>query len=312
MSIENMHPPLEGVIPALLTAFDEREEIRFDLQRDLVRKLLSDGVQGLFVCGTSGEFPFLSLEEREKLTDLVAAEASGRAAIIVHVGAPRPRDAIRLAQHAARLGVSAVSSIPPCYYHYRSDSVLRYLTEVAESTDLPFIYYHIPERTGVSIDDRFVEKLLEVPNLRGWKHSHADLAFLQRIAAMAGPDFRIFCGSDELFLPSLVAGACGAIGSTYNFLAPLFVPLWRAYREGSLAESQELQARAGRILTALARYPGIAACKEAARVLGIDLGRPRAPGDALSSVESARLRAELLAAGLGAILEGGSPAGEKE
>ncbi|HVR74165.1 MAG TPA: dihydrodipicolinate synthase family protein [Planctomycetota bacterium] len=307
-----MQPPLEGVIPALLTAFDEREEIRFDVQRDLVRKLLSEGVQGLFVCGTSGEFPFLSLEEREKLTDLVAAEASGRAAIIVHVGASRPRDAIRLAQHAARLGVSAVSSIPPCYYHYRPDAVLRYLTEVAESTDLPFIYYHIPERTGFSIDDRFIEKLLEVPNLRGLKHSHADLGFLQRIAAMAGPDLRLFCGSDELFLPSLVAGACGAIGSTYNFLAPLFVPLWRAFRAGKLKESQDLQTRVLRILTAMAPYPGIAASKEAARVLGIDLGRPRAPGDALSPVESARLRAEVLAAGLGTLLVDGARERERE
>src|SRR5215813_3824995 len=166
-----MHRNLEGIIPALHTAYNRQEEIDFNVQRDLVRRLVSQGVHGLFLCGTSAEFLFLSLEEREKITELVAAEAMGQVSIIVHVGAPRPSDAVRLAQHAARLGVQALSSVPPYYYSYRPSAIIDYLQEVASSTDLPFYYYHLPERTGVALDERLWERILSVPNLAGMKYS---------------------------------------------------------------------------------------------------------------------------------------------
>jgi N-acetylneuraminate lyase len=292
------HRALEGIIPALHTAYDAQEEIDFNVQRDLVRRLVSQGVHGLFLCGTSAEFPFLSLEEREKLTELVVAEVVGQVPIIVHVGAPRPTDAVRLAQHAARLGVQALSSAPPYYYSYRPDAIIDYLQEIATSTELPFYYYHLPERTGVSLDERLWEQILSVPNLAGIKYSHGDLAFQQRLLEIAGPRLRLFCGSDEILLPSLVAGASGAIGSTYNFLAPLFLPLWNAYRDGKIAEARVFQARASKLIAVLMRYPGIAASKEALRLLGIDVGPPRLPLSRLTSDEKDRFNRELLAAGL--------------
>ncbi len=292
------HRPLEGIFPAIHTAFDAREEIDFNAERALIRRLIAQGVHGLFVCGTSAEFPLLSIEEREKLAEIVAAEAAGHTDIVVHVGAPRPRDAVRLAQHAAGLGARALSAVPPYYYSYRNDSVLEYLREVASSTPLPFLYYHIPERTGVEIDERFVEKLISLPNVAGMKYSHTDLAFQERVQSLAGPRFRIFCGTDEILLPSLVTGAAGAIGSTYNFLAPLFLPLWKAFQNGRLADAQALQHRANRVITVLSRYPGIAASKAALRILGLDLGEPRAPQSRLDHGERAALARDLVAAGL--------------
>ena len=293
-----MHRVIEGIIPALHTAYDAQEEIDFNVQRDLVRRLIAQGVHGLFLCGTSAEFPFLSLEEREKLTELVVAEAVGQVPIIVHVGAPKPSDAVRLAQHAARLGVQALSSVPPYYYSYRPKAIIDYLQEIASSTELPFYYYHLPERTGISLDERLWEQILLVPNLAGIKYSHGDLAFQQRLLELAGPKFRLLCGSDEILLSSLVAGASGAIGSTYNFLAPLFVPLWAAYRQGKIGEARALQARASKLISILLHYPGIAASKEALRLLGIDLGPPRLPLSRLTADEEASLKRELVDAGL--------------
>jgi N-acetylneuraminate lyase len=292
-----MRRPLEGILPAIHTAFDAREEIDFGVQRELIRRLIAQGVHGFFVCGTSAEFPFLSIEEREKIADVIAAESGGRAAMVVQVGGTRPRDAVRLAQHAERLGASAVSAVPPYYYSYRADSIVDYLREIASSTALPFFYYHIPERTGVAMDERFVERLLQVPNLAGLKYSHGDLVFQERLQQLAGPKLRIFCGFDELLLPSLLAGACGAIGSTYNFLAPVFVPLWKAFHEGKIADAQALQRRANKIITVLARYPGIAGSKEALRLLGVDVGLPRAPQSRLHASERVQFEREMLAAG---------------
>ena len=119
-----MNRPVHGVIPAMVTAFDERGDFDPAVQRALVSRLLTQGAHGLFVGGTTGEFPHLTLEEREHLTELVATEVSGEVPIIVHVGTPRLPDAVRLAQHAARIGVQAVSTVPPHYYSYRPPAVL--------------------------------------------------------------------------------------------------------------------------------------------------------------------------------------------
>jgi len=297
---------LEGVFPAIHTAFDDEEKIDAERERQLVRFLLRQGVHGLFVCGTTGEFPVLSLEEREEVAEVVASEALAVVPIIVQVGAPRPRDAVRLAQHAARLGVQAISSIPPCYYSYRPDAVFEYIADVASATSLPFYYYHIPERTRFFLDEKFVERLLGIPNLVGIKYSHGNFSFLEQMQALYGPRLRVFCGMDELFLSSLVSGACGGIGATYCFLAPLFVSIWTAFRQGDVEKARLLQAEANRILAPFSRYPFIAAGKEILHLLGIDVGLPRLPQSRLEPEEKTSLRRDLMLAGMKG-LEGVAP-----
>jgi N-acetylneuraminate lyase len=278
--------PLEGIIPALLTGFDRGEDLDPGSIRALTSRLVSEGVHGLFLCGTSGEFHLLSLEERERIVELVCDEAAGQVAIIVHVAAPRTRDAIRLAQHAARLGADAVSSVPPLYYEYRPETVLEYVAEVSGATSLPFLYYHIPGRTGVEIDIRFVEKLASIPRVAGMKFSHGDLATLAEFREAAGTRFLVFCGTDEVLYQALTAGAAGGIGSTYNFLPELNVNLWKAFTAGRWPEAAAAQAAALRTILPLSAYPGIAATKEAVRRrFGIDLGQPRSPQDRLRPEE---------------------------
>jgi N-acetylneuraminate lyase len=292
-----MEPALEGIVPAVHTPFDDREELDIAAFRRLVRRLADEGVDGVFVCGTAGEFPLLTLDERERIVEAAAGEAAGRILLAVHVGAPRTRDAVRLAEHAARAGAGAISSVPPTYYAYRQDAVLGYVRDVATASPLPFLYYHIPERTGVEIDDAFIERLLAIPGVKGIKFSDGDMAFAERILKVAAPDFRLFCGCDGLLLDALERGAAGGIGSTYNFLAPLFLDVRAAFLAGSLAAAREIQARANRILAALAPYPVIAAGKEAMRLAGIAAGLPRQPLERLTDGERASLRRDLAAAG---------------
>ncbi|MBI4603157.1 MAG: dihydrodipicolinate synthase family protein [Planctomycetes bacterium] len=288
---------LRGIIPAVHTAFGAAEEVDWSAQRALFRRLLAEGVHGLFVCGTSAEFPLLAPEERERLVDLALEEAAGRAAVVAHVGGLRPRDAARLAGRAARAGASAVSSVPPYYYAYRAAEVAEYVREVAAAADVPFLYYHIPERTGVALDERLLERLLEVPNVRGMKFSDPDLALQERLQALAGPGFKVFCGVDEILLPSLLAGAAGAVGSTYNFLAPIFLELWGAFQAGRRTEARSIQERANGIIAVLSRHPPLAASKEALAMIGDAAGPPRRPLGPLSPGEAADLRRELREAG---------------
>ncbi len=289
---------VQGVIPALVTAFDPRGEFDPGIQRALVSRLITQGAHGLFVGGTTGEFPHLTLEEREHLAELVATEVSGEVPIIVHVGTPRIQDAVRLAQHAARIGVQAVSTVPPHYYSYRPPAVLDYVEEIATATDLPCYYYHIPSCTAQEIDDAFLKRLLEIPNIAGLKYSQPDFATFKRLKQAAGPDFQFLCGVDTMFLPSLMLGGAGGIGSTYNFLTPLFLTIWKAYQKGDYRTAQAAQARADHIIATLERFPIIAAVKETLRILDLDVGSPRPPLSRLRSAEPSRLAEALMEAGV--------------
>lgn len=296
MSTEPDH--LDGIFAALHVALDAQEAIDWNAQRAYVRRLLSQGLKGFFVCGTTGEFPFLSLEEREHLLECTVEETAGRAAILAHVGGLSTRDGVRLGQHAERLGARAVSAVPPYYYAYRREAILEHVRAIATSVSVPFIYYHIPQRTGLTLDEALLSSLLAIPGVRGVKYSHGDLVLQERLQQLAGPDFKFYCGSDEILLHSLLTGAAGAIGSTYNFLAPIFLPLWQAFRAGRWEEAKALQARANRIITILAGYPPIAASKEALRLSGVPVGEPRRPQGRLTAAERQRFEGEVTAAGL--------------
>lgn len=290
---------LEGIIPALHTAYDGAGEIAEGTQRAYLRRLLGQGVPGVFACGTSAEFPFLTVSERERLTELAAEECRGKAVLVVHVGGPSTREVVHLARHAERSGAAAVSAVPPYYFAYDDRAVLEHVKAVTGAVGIPFIYYHIPERTGFRIDERFFEKLVAIEGVAGMKYSSGDLVLQERLQNVGGPGFKIYCGSDETFLPAACMGACGAIGSTYNFLAPLFLNLWRAIGEGNLARARSLQLRANRVITELSRAPGIAGSKEALRALGVDLGDPRPPqANFADRVSRERFASALVAAGL--------------
>ena len=293
-----MNRSIQGIIPALLTAFDSRVELDLRVQKELVSRLLTQGAHGIFVGGTTGEFPHLTLEERESLAELVAAEVAGQVAVIVHVGTPRVQDAVRLAQQAARLGVQAISTVPPYYYSYRRAAVLDYVEEIATATDLPCYYYHIPECTGQTVDTAFLERLLGLPNLVGMKYSETSFVDFKRFERCVGPDFQLLCGVDTMVFPALVLGADGAVGSMYNFLTPLFLTLWKAYQAGDNVAASNAQTRADRVIAVLERYPVIAAVKETLRLLDLDLGPPRPPLNQLRPEDARQLASALLEAGV--------------
>ncbi len=298
--------PIRGIFPALVTTYDKSGGIDTALQRELISRLIAQGAHGFFICGTTAEFPVLALEEREKLTELVASEVTGQVPITVHVASPQVGDAVRLAQHAARAGAQAISSIPPYYYPTRRSSALDYLREIATSTELPFYYYHIPGCTGFPIDVAFAEQLVKLPNFAGMKWSDPNFALFQQVQSAIGNAYQFVCGVDCMFLSSLLLGGQGAVGSNYNYLLPVFRRMWAEYESGDLVKARELQLLANRFINVIDRYPNIAAVKGTLSVLDFDVGGPRAPISDLDAKEKTELKAALEAAGLWEI-EGISP-----
>jgi N-acetylneuraminate lyase len=268
--------------------------------------LVSQGVGAAFVCGTTGEGPSLSVPERRQLAERWCAVAGKSLPVIVHVGDPSIAAAKELAEHAQKTGAAAIASIPPFYFKPDGvDDVVACCTAVASAAPgLPFYYYHIPGNTGVRVSMVDVLELgaRRVPTLAGLKFSDDDLADFGRCAAMFGDRYDLFYGRDEMLLPALATGARAAIGTTYNFAAPLCRRMIDAFQKNDHPTAQALQARLREFVALLQRRGGLPAMKAAMALAGVDCGPARLPLRTLDDRQVEALRRDLDESGLASVI----------
>ncbi|HSI36163.1 MAG TPA: dihydrodipicolinate synthase family protein, partial [Tepidisphaeraceae bacterium] len=206
-----------------------------------------------------------------------------------------------LAAHAQKIGAFAISALAPTHFKPRSlDVLIAWCAEIAAAAPgTPFYYYDIPSLTGVTFAtaDLLATAGGRIPTLAGAKFTNPDLAAYQRCNHVAGGRFDVPWGVDEYLLAALALGATGAVGSTYNFAAPLYLRLIDAMRRGDLVAARAEQYRAVQLVDVLAGFGYMAAAKATMGFLGVDVGTPRLPHTALSSEETGRLRTALDALG---------------
>ncbi|MFN8569917.1 MAG: dihydrodipicolinate synthase family protein [Kouleothrix sp.] len=291
---------IHGILPALLTPMDaDGASVNHATLQRLVEFHIQRGVAGFFVCGGSGEGLLLTPAEREAVLATVVAAVRGRAAVIAHIGALDTATAARLAAHAAGLGVDAVAAVPPVYFRVDDLALVDHYRLIADAAGgTPVYLYNIPSATGVEINARVLARLLELPAIRGIKHSSYDLYDMRTMIELAPGRLTVLSGFDEVCLAGLCMGAHGAIGSTYNVMPATFTALYRAVQSGDLAQAQDLQFRANRVIKALLSVPLIAGLKAVLTDWGYDCGGPRRPQRPLSAAERERLLAAVAAAGL--------------
>lgn len=291
----------DGLLAAPFTPLHADGSLNPDLIPALVDKLIADGVTGAFVCGSNGEGPSLTTEERMAVAEAFVRAADGRLKIWVHVGHSSIAEARRLLRHARDVGADAASAVAAFYFKPSSvENLVDCMAEIAAAApDFPFYYYHIPTLTGVSVD--MVEFLSlageRIPNLRGIKYTATTLWEYQLCLNAAGGRFDVLFGFDEMLLPALSVGCRAAIGSTYNFAAPLYLDVIRAYRAGDMAEAQRRMRVCIDMVRVLLKYPPIPAQKAIMHMLGYDVGPCRLPLAALSSSAYASLKSDLSATG---------------
>lgn len=256
----------------------------------LARLLLESGVQGAFVCGTTGECHSLTVAERRSLAELWVEAAAGRMPVIVHVGHHSLPDAQELARHAERIGATAIASLSPSYFKPSNVAdLVEYCVRVAEAAPAtPFYYYHIPSLTGValSMTDFLAQGSERIPTLAGIKFTHNDLMMLQECLAAAEGRFDIVHGSDETLLAGLALGVRGAVGSTYNFAAPIYREVIRCFEAGDLAGARQAQRQSVELVRELLDFGVFRACKAIMKLMGVDCGPVRPPLRPLSAAET--------------------------
>ncbi|UJF22915.1 dihydrodipicolinate synthase family protein [Shewanella sp. OMA3-2] len=291
---------LTGLISAPHTPFDSNGEVNLPVIDRIAELLIRQGVKGVYICGTTGEGLNCSVVERKAVAERWVAASQGKLSITVHTGALSIVDTLELTRHAETLDIFATSIIAPCFFKPSSvDCLVDYCATIAAQAPTKAFYYYHSGMSGVMFDmEQFLIKANKViPNLAGIKFNHVDLYEYQRCVRVCDGKFDIPFGVDEFLPGGLAVGAIGAVGSTYNYAAPLYLDIITAFNKGDLQTVTALMDKVIALIRPLVQYGGVAAGKAAMLLHGIDVGDPRQPIKALSSEEKADVVAKMTAAG---------------
>ena len=274
---------LQGLIAAPFTPMNADGSLNLSLVSVYYRLLKANGVTGAFICGSTGEG--VSMTAREKMAvaeawaDCTRDDPSFK--VMTLLGGTCITECRELARHAGSIGLYGVSFTAPFYFKPADVGMLaKACMAVAEAVpDMPFYYYHIPVLTGV--DFPMISLLKEIdgrlPNFSGVKYTHEDFMDFLSCMQYEGGKYDMLWGRDENMLPALSLGARAAVGSTFNYAAPLYHRMIEAFQKGDLTEAQRLQQQSIDMIRLLGKYGGIATGKMYMRFIGLDCGQFRMP-----------------------------------
>ncbi|MEY3051434.1 MAG: hypothetical protein RLY31_1219 [Bacteroidota bacterium] len=288
---------IEGLIAAPFTPMDEQGELALHQVETLARLYDRNDIAGAFVCGSTGEGVSLTYEEKVQLMHAWGAAKGERIKTIFLLGGTCLKEMQSLARLAAPAGMDAVAAL--CPYYFRPNSVEKlvdFCREVASAApDLPFYYYHIPALSGGHFSMARFLAIAEplIPNLAGIKFTSTDIMDFHACRMYGDQRYDILWGVDEALLSGLAAGATGAVGSTYNYAAPLYHRIVAAFRAGDNREAEQWQQLAVRMVGYLVQYGGTAAGKAFMKIIGVDCGWFRPPVGGIPTTAVAALARDL-------------------
>ena len=290
--------PLTGLVAATHSPFHADGSLNLAVVEAQAAHLQTSGVRFAFICGSTGESHSLTLEERRALAVRWMEVTRGSALkVIVHVGTNCLTDARALAAQAQQLGAVAVAALAPSYFKPRSvASLVDCCADIAGACpELPFFYYDIPVLTGFTLPmpDFLTQARDRIPNLAGIKFTNPDLMMFQQCLRFDGGAFSVPWGCDEYLLAALALGATGAVGSSYNFAAPVYHRVIAACERGDLPAARDAQFQSVQLIAVLASRGYMGAAKATMQMLGVDVGPARLPNGSLNAGQQAALRADL-------------------
>lgn len=269
---------IKGIITAMITPFDENQNIDYEAACKLANKLIEDGVDGLFILGTNGEFHRLNAEEKVAFAKAVIAETGHRIPVYVGTGGNSTREVITLSKQMEAIGADALSIITPFFIPPTQLELIKFYQDIASETAIPIVLYNMPGRTGINIEPETLKVLANVDNIAGIKDSSGKLDNMKAyIESTKNAQFSVLSGSDSLILEALKAGGAGAVSATSNLLTPIIVDIYQQWRSGDLQAAGRSQAAVEdlRSVLKLGTIPSV--LKKAMDLAGIPAGPARFP-----------------------------------
>lgn len=284
----------KGVLSAILTPFNEDGSIRESAIKEIVDFEIERGINGFYVNGSTGEGMVMSEDERMQVVEAVVKASAGRAQVIAHVGTTSTDSAIRMAQHAEKVGADGISAISPFYYKHDMSFIMEYFKGIAMATDLPFLVYHSSD--GVVLSYNNLLDLYKIPNVVGLKYTNDNLEVLGKFKE-SNPEKLVFMGHDAMLLAALTAGADGDIGAFPNVMPAGFAKVWKDFQNGNFADALAEQRKINHFITIMKKYMLTAVqapLKVVMQTYGVDCGTYlRRPAKGLDKDAAAALIAEL-------------------
>lgn len=282
-----------GVIPALITTFDEKGDFDPLRQKKVIDWLLTMNIGGFYITGSTGQGPMMDITERMTAVEHICEAVNGRTPVAAHIADVSAKNSIRLAVHAQKAGCIAVSAVPSYYYKLTTEEMYRYYSDIAGATDLPLIIYAQTQNYTPCV--ALYKKLSEIKNIEGLKYTGADHYTMGRIKEALGEDFMIYSGCDEMFVSGILSGADAIIGSTYNVIPDLYAQAVRHLNAGDIEAVKKELLTANAIVEVMLSYELNAAIRTSFEFMGIDAGHCPSPLRDMTSEEKKRFKNELLA-----------------
>ena len=298
-----MEPRFGELLTAMITPFNKDGSLDVAGARQLAKHLIDKGCDGLVICGTTGESPTLSHDEKIQLFEAVLEEVGDRASIIAGTGTYDTAESIELTKEVSAMGVAACLTVTPYYSRPPQNGLIAHFNAIADASSVPLMLYDIPGRTARRVERDTLVKLAEHPNIVAVKDAIGDAGETAKVRvdldAAGHQDFEIYSGDDPLFLPHLAAGATGIVSVCSHLVAPQMKQIFEAWRDGKVDEAKriflELQPLLSTIMTLTASPIPV---KAAVGMLGLPAGAPRLPLVEPTPDEQAAIRSALEVAGL--------------
>lgn len=243
-------PIFEGMASAIITPLNEKG-IDFELFAKLIEWQIAEGIDGIVVCGTTGEGSTLTDEEHKAAIEFMVKQVAGRVPVIAGTGSNDTDYAIELTKHACQIGVDGVLTVTPYYNKATQKGLIKSFTAIADASTVPVILYNVPSRTGVNIAPKTVLELSKHPNINAIKEASGDISQIAEIAHLCGDNINIYSGNDDQVVPIMSLGGKGCISVLSNLLPKEASEMCRLFREGDVKTAAEMQLKYIPLINAL-------------------------------------------------------------
>jgi 4-hydroxy-tetrahydrodipicolinate synthase len=287
---------LKGICAALCTPFTEDgEKVDETALKDHIDSMLDAGIHIILVCGGTGEFAYLRLEERKRIAEIASKHIDGRAGFMVQTSAINTADAIEFAKHAEGVGADCLLILPPYFEGPDNEGVYYHYEKISEAIKIPIMVYNIPEHSGIDVTPNFFKRLMEIDNIHYIKDSTGDIIRIQELLTTGG---KVFNGGDPIAFFSLLAGCPGCVWGAPNAMPKESVDLYNLVTSGKLGEATDLWGRMFPANHFFWTHVYNASVKVATNLSGRRVGPCRKPVQPLTDSEMSELREALKPLGI--------------
>lgn len=265
-----------GSCVALSTPFTD-DGINYSTFEELIEFQISEGTDALLVCGTTGEPPTMTLEERHEAIEFVISKANGRVPVIAGTGGNNTKSVIESSLKAQELGADGLLIVTPYYNKTTQEGLIAHYTAIAKEVDLPIIIYNVPGRTGLNMTPATLYELSKLENIVGMKEASGNIAQVVEMARLCNDNIDLYSGNDDMVVPLMSVGGKGVISVVANVAPKDTHDMVYSFLEGNIEKSYNLQFKLKPLIDALFLEVNPIPVKAALNLMGFDMGKPRLP-----------------------------------